>query len=179
MHPLSHIFSSWNFLLYYFTQTKVKYSHCYIFLLAAISGWLFPDFTQPLGILIGKPSHHLRCFFEEPFGLFLFILPVCGALTLVFNQTTAKATFFVVLLHIFEDYVSVPHRVGPVDPLTEHTLWISFPFNIIQSIMHFRSTDPHAQALIQEAWFIAFNVILLPFLILHYQRRSFYNVNQR
>ncbi|KAL0212000.1 hypothetical protein RCL1_005626 [Eukaryota sp. TZLM3-RCL] len=166
MDPSSHILFSLNFLLIYFAQSKIKHPIWFLIVFGVFGGWTIVDFGQHLPL--GKPHYHRRIFTEEPLGLMLWILPICGVVELVFERTTAIGLFFTVCLHILCDYINVPHRVGVLDPLVEHVWWISPPFNIFQSVSHFRSSKTNANALLQEAWFIAFNVFLLPFNMYHY-----------
>ncbi len=74
------------------------------------------DLNQKVGKKLGRPSHHLRTFVEEPFGVLLIGLPAALLLALI------KIEYFVLVIvpyamHVLLDYITI-HRVSPMAPFS-------------------------------------------------------------
>ncbi|KAL0232888.1 hypothetical protein GEMRC1_011635 [Eukaryota sp. GEM-RC1] len=159
MFPLSHLLFSANVLLLFNQVTKNEMSNLKFCLLVVLGG-LAIDSSQWLGWILGKPRFHLRTFIEEPLGLILVVVPIAGVIRFLTDKITALLYFTLTVLHLVLDYVSVPHRMSPCDPVVERVWYVQFPLNLFVSVSYGNPSDPHSSGLLSEWTFVFWNLVI-------------------
>lgn len=121
MHWINHFFFSMNLMMIFF-RDSASFEEMTIF---TILFALFIDFDFLFRrFVLGNKGNNLRTWIQEPFGIFLFALPIALLLGL-FKPVYAWLTMTAFVSHVFLDYVTM-RKAFPLRPFSNKVVDVGF-----------------------------------------------------